>query len=86
MSESDPLRVLTTAPDGVTAAMIKGLLESGGVPVMLRNANSSLWLYPSGPSSLGPVDVLVPESSLEEAQRLLEEDASGSADDDVVNI
>ena len=86
MSESDPLCVLTTAPDGVAAAMIKGLLESAGTPVMLRNANSSLWLYPSGPSSLGPVDVLVPESSLQEARRLLEEDASGSADDDVVNI
>jgi hypothetical protein len=65
------LERLTTAADSVGAAVIKGLLEGEGIPVMLRAYGSAGWLFPGTPGGLGPMDVLVPEGRLDEARRLL---------------
>jgi len=59
--------------DIVTASAIKGMLESAGMPVMVRSAGSAGWLFPGTPGSGGQVDVLVPQECLAEAQRLLAE-------------
>ena len=73
------LKRATTAADIVTASVIKGMLESAGIPVLVRGAGSAGWLFPGTPGSGGPVDVLVPADCLAEAQRLIaaaEEDGS----------
>jgi len=67
------LRRLTVADDGIAAALLRGLLEAEGIPVLLRNAGSASWLFPGSPTSLAPVEVLVPADRLEEAVRLLRE-------------
>lgn len=72
------LERLTTTGDGVVAAVIKGLLECGGVPVMLRAYGSAGWLFPGTPGGLGAMDVLVPADRLAEARRLLADAEAGA--------
>jgi hypothetical protein len=67
------LERLTTAGDSMAAAVIKGLLEAEGVPVMLRAYGSAGWLFPGTPGGLGAMEVLVPADVLDEARRLLGE-------------
>ena len=62
------LKQATTAADIVTASVIKGMLESAGIPVRVRSAGSAGWLFPGTPGGGGPVDVLVPADCLAEAQ------------------
>ena len=71
------LERLTTTGGSVAAAVIKGLLEAAGVPVMLRAYGSAGWLFPGTPGGLGAMDVLVPADRLEEARRLLAEAEAG---------
>ncbi len=40
---------------------------------MTRSAGMSGWLFPGGPTGFGAVDILVPASRLEEAERILNE-------------
>jgi Putative prokaryotic signal transducing protein len=67
------LRVVTTTPDGMLAAVLRGRLESAGIPTMARSYGAGGWLFPGGPSGFGPVDILVPASRLEEAEQILSE-------------
>ncbi len=68
------LRVATTAPDIGLASIIKGMLESAGIDVVLRDGGISV--YP-GVTSLGEVDVLVAKEDLALAKELI-----ASAEDD----
>jgi len=91
------LERVTTTGDSVAAAVIKGMLEAHGVPVMLRSYGSAGWLFPGTPGSLGAMDVLVPADRLTEARRLLADaeaaagdemalaDAAGAAEDPVAD-
>ena len=72
------LKTATTAPNSVTAAVIKGMLESAGIPVMLRISNIGAGLeFPATLGGPGPVDVLVPAELLGEAQELIAEAEAG---------
>jgi hypothetical protein len=76
------LVVATIAPDIVAATSLKTLLEEAGIPVMLRGSGSSNWLIPGTPGGMGPLDVLVPEDRLGEAEELiaaLQVDGGGGA-------
>ena len=65
------LVVATVAPDIVTATSLKTLLEEAGIPVMLRGSGSSNWLVPGTPGGAGPLDVMVPQDRLAEAEELI---------------
>ena len=73
MNDDLDLRVVTTAPDGMFAAVLQGRLESEGVPSLARSYGAGGWLFPGGPSGFGPVDILVPADRLEEAEKILSE-------------
>jgi hypothetical protein len=75
------LERLTTTGDSMAAAVIKGLLEAEGVPVMLRAYGSAGWLFPGTPGCLGAMEVLVPADRLDEARRLLGEAQDEAAAD-----
>ncbi|HBT46875.1 MAG TPA: hypothetical protein DEA73_03180 [Peptococcaceae bacterium] len=54
------------------ASLVKGLLESAGIPVRLRGeAIGRLYGLNLGP--LGEVEVLVPEGKVDQAREILEE-------------
>ena len=65
------IETLTTTADSMGAAVVKGLLEAEGIPVLLRAYQSAGWLFPGTPGCLGAMEVLVPAGRLEEARRLL---------------
>jgi hypothetical protein len=65
------LKKATTVAGIVPAAAIKGMLESAGIPVLMRSAGSAGWLFPGTPGGGGAVDVLVPAECLAEAQGLI---------------
>lgn len=73
MNDDLDLRVVTTTPDGMLAAVLRERLESAGIPTMARSYGAGGWLFPGGPSGFGPVDILVPASRLEEAEQILSE-------------
>jgi hypothetical protein len=75
------LERLTTTGDSMAAAVIRGLLEAEGVPVMLRAYGSAGWLFPGTPGGLGAMEVLVPADRLDEARRLLGEAQDQAAAD-----
>jgi len=82
---SDDMRIesLTTTADSIGAAVVKGLLEAEGIPVLLRAYQSAGWLFPGTPGCLGAMEVLVPAGRLAEARRILAAaEAHGSAADD----
>lgn len=67
----DGIQKVTTAPDIVVAALIKGRLEEAGIPVMLRSHGASGWLFPGTPGSGGAVDLLVPAVRGDEAREIV---------------
>jgi hypothetical protein len=69
------LAVATTAPDIALASIIKGMLESAGIDVVLRDGGTQS-VYPSV-AGIGEIDVLVPRDHLELAKELI-----ASAEDD----
>jgi hypothetical protein len=71
----------TTAPDIVVACLIKGRLESAGIPVMLRSYGPAGWLFPGPPGSGGPVDLLVPSGRLSEARQIIAALEAGGCED-----
>lgn len=62
---------VTTAPDIVVAALIKGRLEEAGIPVMLRSHGAAGWLFPGTPGSGGAMDLLVPRVRADEAREIV---------------
>jgi siroheme synthase len=65
------LVVVTVVPDIVSASSVKAMLEQADIPVMLRGSGSTNWLIPGTPGGAGPLDVLVPEDRLAEAEELI---------------
>jgi hypothetical protein len=77
------LAKVTTARDPGTAAIVKSMLESAGVPVLLqpKNAAISALMFPGTGGGPGPVDVLVPAECAAEAATLVaraEQDEPGT--------
>lgn len=71
------LSVATTAPDIGLASIIKGMLESAGIDVVLRDGGVPS-VYP-GVTGLGEIDVLVPRQDLALAKELI----ANAEDDDL---
>ena len=58
--------------DPIEAEIIKDLLESGGIPVVIRSAKVTP--YPVNIGKIGEVKVFVRKEDQEEAERLIEKD------------
>jgi hypothetical protein len=69
--------VVTSAPDGVTGAIMAAALESAGIPVGIRSIGAG-WLYPGVQANAGPVEVLVPAECEADARAILEAAESGA--------
>ncbi len=67
---NDTWVTLRTTYDPLEAEMIKDLLESGGIPVVLRSAKVSP--YPVNVGRMGEVRILVREGDKEQAEKVLE--------------
>lgn len=59
--------------DPLEAEMIKDLLESGGIPVVLRSSKVSP--YPVNIGKIGEIKVLVKKEDQEAAEEVLREDS-----------
>ena len=58
--------------DSTEAEIIKDLLESGGIPVVLRS--SKLTSFPVNVGKIGEIKVLVREEDKEQAERIIKGD------------
>lgn len=56
--------------DSIEAEMIKDLLESGGIPVVLRS--SKVGPYPVNIGKMGEIKILVREDDREMAEKVIE--------------
>jgi Putative prokaryotic signal transducing protein len=67
--------VLTTVYSGLEVDTMRALLESEGIPVLVRGYQVGMW----GSGFQGPISegasVLVPESALDQARDLLPDDS-----------
>jgi hypothetical protein len=72
--------------DPIEAEIIKDLLESGGIPVVLRS--SKVTPYPVNIGKIGEIKILVRKEDKETAQKVIEEGCSSEtlSDDDVSGI
>ena len=57
--------------DTIEAQIIKDLLESGGIPVVLRS--SKVTPYPVNVGKMGEIKIFVPKDDGESARRLIEQ-------------
>ncbi len=64
--------------DAVEAEMIKDLLESGGIPVVIRS--SKVGPYPVSVGKMGEVKLLVKKTDLVAAKAALDQSLSDSGD------
>lgn len=60
--------VVSVTYDPLEAEMIKSLLESGGVPVVLRS--SRIGIYPLNIKKMGETEILVREEDKEIAEKI----------------
>ncbi|WP_333654895.1 putative signal transducing protein [Dissulfurispira sp.] len=67
---SDEWVVVFVTYDPIEAEIIKDLLESGGIPVVLRSSKVSP--YPVNISKMGEIKVLVREEDKETAEKVIE--------------
>ncbi len=58
--------------DSIEAEIIKDLLESGGIPVVLRSSKVSP--YPVNVGKIGEIKLLVKDSDVEIAEKLIREE------------
>ena len=70
MSEREPLVTVRTAKY-MEAQIIKGRLESEGIPVLLKYESAGL-VYGVTVDGLGEVKIMVPKHLAEEAREILE--------------
>jgi len=63
--------VIFTTYDPLEAEIIKDLLESGGIPVVVRS--SKVRPYPVNIGKIGEVKILVREEDKAEAEKVIEE-------------
>ncbi|NOZ24715.1 MAG: DUF2007 domain-containing protein [Nitrospirae bacterium] len=68
---NEPWVTLRVTYDPLEAEMIKDLLESGGIPVVLRSEKVSP--YPVNVGRMGEVKILVKEEDREAAEKVLDE-------------
>ena len=61
------------AKGDLEAQVIKGLLESYGIPCLLQSHTASS-VHPFAIDGLGEVRIMVPEKAADEAKRLIEAD------------
>jgi len=66
--ENDWVEVFVTY-DSIEAEMIKGLLESGGIPVILRS--SKVAPYPVNIGRMGEIRILVREEDKDTAKKVI---------------
>jgi len=66
---SDDFVEILVTYDQIEAGMIKGLLESGGVPVVLRSSKVSP--YPVNVGKIGEIKLLVRKSDREIAEKVM---------------
>jgi hypothetical protein len=66
--EKDWIELLVT-DDPLEAEMIKDLLESGGIPVVLRS--SKVTPYPVNIGRMGEINILVRREDIETAQKVI---------------
>ena len=71
MKDEDWTIVLVTY-DSIEAEIIKDLLESGGVPVVLRSSKVSP--YPVNVGKIGEIKILVRDEDKEIAEKLIKEE------------
>ncbi len=71
MKDEDWTIVLVTY-DSIEAEIIKDLLESGGVPVVLRSSKVSP--YPVNVGKIGEIKILVRDEDKEIAEKLINEE------------
>ncbi|MFQ5946880.1 MAG: DUF2007 domain-containing protein [Anaerolineae bacterium] len=69
MKRQEALEIVYRAAGEAEAHLIRGRLESEGVPTLLRTGTGGAYGVPGG--SLGGVDVLVPRSDVERARQIL---------------
>ncbi len=69
--DKDELVVVYTAMGELNADVIKGKLESAGIPAMLQIQSPDV--FPMSVGEMGEVKVLVPKEREQEARALLEE-------------
>ena len=79
MNQEEWVLVDTTSGQ-LQAELVRGLLEAQGILVWLNQAGAA-HAYALNVGSLGRVEVLVPSSAVEQAQKLLDEYYSGNLDD-----
>lgn len=72
--------------DSIEAEIIKDLLESGGIPVVLRS--SKVTPYPVNIGKIGEIKILVRKEDKETAEKVIEVGGSSGtlSDDDVSGI
>ena len=66
---SDAFVEILTTYDQIEAEMIKGLLESGGIPAVLRSSKVSP--YPVNVGKIGEIKLLVRKSDREIAEKVM---------------
>jgi hypothetical protein len=76
---SEQWSVLTTVYSGLEVDTIRALMESEGIPVLVRGYQVGMW----GSGFQGPIsegaELLVPTSALERARDLLPDDSDAEA-------
>jgi hypothetical protein len=63
--------VITVVPDEVEADMVCGMLAANGIRGWYQKTNAGAAIWTGTMATIGPVQVLVDESYVEEARRLL---------------
>lgn len=70
--ESDKIKKIVVLSDPALAEVLRGLLEAQGIHVMLSKEGAST-AYGLTAGAFGEIEVLVPASQAEEAQKIYEE-------------
>lgn len=73
MSNQQKMIEVYKAKGELEAQVIKGLLESYGIPCLFRSHAASS-VHPFSIDGLGEVRIMVPEKAADEAKRLIEAD------------
>lgn len=63
--------VVTVVPDEVEADMVCGMLAANGIRGWYQKANAGAAIWTGTMATIGPVQVLVDETDVEDARRLL---------------
>ena len=70
MAKGEKLVVVYRASGEIEAQLIKGLLESDGIPCLLKS-DAAFSVHPFTVDGMGEVKIEVPESMAEEAKKLI---------------